>query len=338
MAFQPAMNQVANASFFNGTMSTSPMSTQADFCFPPCSPQQVAQAKMPEDPEPLKAVSLTVEGERKPPCRPQYPMKPQKVSATLEDKVSEPIADRSKRKKHGKKPKLSRKVSSKAPTLEDSDGEAQPGDPRRRRILERNKIAAMKCRLRKRDEASALASREQAMKDQNRDLSSIFNQLAAEIYHLKTQLLHHTDCDCVLIQKYIAHEARKSVDRLPPYPSPFQPNMAPLTRYQRGSSGSIVSVTNSHDIFTPEMESVSPTCTDPQQYSSSPEVGVDTFNLVSETIQTEPIQTEPIPVSCQPISSIPSMHEDYYKGTYIGTGALLQPWDDIFWGSQWEFR
>ncbi|KAH6874298.1 hypothetical protein B0T10DRAFT_587842, partial [Thelonectria olida] len=284
MAFQPAMNQVANASFFNGTISTSPMSTQADFCFPPCSPQQIAQAKMPEDPEPLKAVSLTVEGERKPPCRPQNPMKPQKVSAKLEDNVSKTIADRSKRKKHGRKPKLSRKVSSKVPTLEDSDGEAQPGDPRRRRILKRNKIAAIKCRLRKREEASALASREQAMEDQNRDLS-------------------------------------KSVDRLPPYPSPFQPNMAPLTRYQRSSSGSIVSVTNSHDIFTPEMESVPPTCTDPlQQYSSSLEVGVDTFNLVSETIQTEPI-----PVSCQPISSIPSMHEDYYKGTCIGTGALLQP-------------
>ncbi|KAH6872098.1 hypothetical protein B0T10DRAFT_381949, partial [Thelonectria olida] len=199
----------------------------------------------------------------------------------------------------------------------------------RRRILERNKIAAMKCRLRKRGEASALASREQAMEDQNRDLSSILNQLAAEIYHLKTQLLHHTDCDCILIQKYIAHEARKSVDRLPPYPSPFQPNMAPLTRYQRGSSGSIVSVANSHDIFTPEMESVPPTCTDPpQQYSSSPEVGVDTFNVVSETIQTEPI-----PVSFQPISSIPSMHEDYYKGTCIGMGVQPQSWDDIFWGS-----
>ncbi|KAI9899424.1 hypothetical protein N3K66_005885 [Trichothecium roseum] len=79
--------------------------------------------------------------------------------------------------------------------LEDLDQDGLPKDPRRRRVIERNRIAATKCRLRKRDEASALASREQAMEDKNRYLSTCFDSLTAEIYHLKTQLLRHTDCN-----------------------------------------------------------------------------------------------------------------------------------------------
>lgn len=98
--------------------------------------------------------------------------------------------------------------------LEDLDQDGLPKDPRRRRVIERNRIAATKCRLRKRDEASALASREQAMEDKNRYLSTCFDSLTAEIYHLKTQLLRHTDCNCMLIQKYIANEAQRSVDNM----------------------------------------------------------------------------------------------------------------------------
>lgn len=94
----------------------------------------------------------------------------------------------------------------------DLDGDGLPKDAQRRRVLERNRIAATKCRVRKRDEAEALAVREKDMYDQNRQLATCFDSLAAEVYHLKTQLLRHTDCDCVLIQRYIANEARRSVD------------------------------------------------------------------------------------------------------------------------------
>lgn len=131
-------------------------------------------------------------------------------------------------KKRGRKPKnhnsggsaSSTSPSSQQQIDDDLDGDGLPKDPRRRRILERNRIAATKCRLRKRDEASALASREQQMEDQNRYLASTFDSLTTEIYQLKTQLLRHTECNCVLIQRYIANEARKSVDVLAPGSSP----------------------------------------------------------------------------------------------------------------------
>jgi hypothetical protein len=50
------------------------------------------------------------------------------------------------------------------------------------------------------------------MEDQNRYVMTCFDSLTVETYYLKTQLLQHTDCNCVLIQKYIANEAKKCVD------------------------------------------------------------------------------------------------------------------------------
>ncbi|KAH6988615.1 hypothetical protein EDB80DRAFT_588865, partial [Ilyonectria destructans] len=332
--FQPAINQVADASFFDEVISASSMSTKMDFYFSPCSSRQVTEVKILEEYEPPKAGLLAVESEQKPPCQPQSRPKPQNFTAKLEDDVAKLIADELTRKKHNRKPKGARKGSSKAPELEDSDSKAHPGDPHRQRILKRNRITSMKCRLRKRDEAFALAFHKQAIEDQNRNLSSIWNQLTAEIYELKTQLLRHTDCNCTLIQKYIAYEATKSVDQLLRCPSPTQSNIAPLIGYQQGSSGSGASVSNSYSICTPDMETILPTWTDPsQQDAGSPEVGLNMFDMVLESTQQKPV-----PVSCQAISSIPSMHEYCYQRTSVSTGPQLQLPDGVIWGSQWEFQ
>ncbi|KAK2922543.1 Transcription factor Jun [Fusarium oxysporum f. sp. vasinfectum] len=123
-------------------------------------------------------------------------------------------AESPKPKKRGRKPKKQPKEQKVAGQQEELDDGDLPKDPRRRRVLERNRIAANKCRLRKRDEALALASRKETMEDQNRYLVTCFDSLTVEVYHLKTQLLRHTDCNCVLIQNYIANEAQKCVDRL----------------------------------------------------------------------------------------------------------------------------
>jgi hypothetical protein len=106
--------------------------------------------------------------------------------------------------------------------IDDNDNDNDndlPGNTRRRKTLERNRVAAKKCRVRKRDEASALAYREHSVEDQNRYLSLCFSSLSTEIYLLKTELLRHTHCDCTLIQEYITNETRRSVDRLNSSPS-----------------------------------------------------------------------------------------------------------------------
>jgi hypothetical protein len=48
----------------------------------------------------------------------------------------------------------------------------------------------------------------------NQYLSTCCDSLAAEIHHLKTEILRHTNCNCLLIQQYIAGEARRCVNRM----------------------------------------------------------------------------------------------------------------------------
>ncbi|KAH6957589.1 hypothetical protein BKA56DRAFT_602065 [Ilyonectria sp. MPI-CAGE-AT-0026] len=335
MAYQQAMNQVTEGSFFDEAMGTSPISTEVDLGFPQPPPQYVMAAKIPEY-EPSQRVLPTAEREKKPPRRPRNRRKSQESSNLSETGASTLVSDVPKPRKRGRKPKVEPKEPAKACRKqkgESNDDEDLPRDPRRPRILERNRIAATKCRLRKRDEASALASREQAMEDQNRYLSTCFDQLTAEIYHLKTQLLRHTDCNCVLIQKYIANEARKSVDGLLSCSSAFQLPDGLTPPHHRGSSGSRTSGTDSLSIQTPEMESAPPAWTDPfQQGSRSSEVGDDLFDMV-----LEPFQKEPLPAPSQSISNMPSLSR-CDQGVFGSSGPQPQPVVGMVWELQWGFH
>ncbi|KAH7113090.1 hypothetical protein EDB81DRAFT_670488 [Dactylonectria macrodidyma] len=282
IAYQQAMNQVTVASFFDEEIGTSPISTEIDFGFLEPTPQYAMAAKTPEEYEPSQTALPTVERENR------NQQKSQNGSSLSETGASALVSNVPKPSKQGQKSKVKPKEPLKACWRQkgkSNDDEDLPRDPRRRRNLERNRIAATKCRLRKREEASALASREQAMEDQNQYLSICFDQLTSEIYHLKTQLLQHTDCNCVLIQKYIANEARKSVNSLLSLSSAFQlPNG--LTPHHRCSSGGRTSEMDSLSIQTPEIESAPPTWTDPfQPDSRSSEVGDELSDMVSEPFQ-----------------------------------------------------
>jgi hypothetical protein len=134
--------------------------------------------------------------------------------ALFESSASGQAAESPKPRKKGRKPEKKPKKQKATGQQEELDDDHLPKDSRRRRVLERNRIAANKCRLRKRDEALALASQEETMEDQNRYLMTCFDSLTAEVYHLKSQLLRHTECNCILIQNYIANEAQKCVDKL----------------------------------------------------------------------------------------------------------------------------
>ncbi|KAJ9419716.1 hypothetical protein FOXG_07006 [Fusarium oxysporum f. sp. lycopersici 4287] len=83
-----------------------------------------------------------------------------------------------------------------------------------RGVQERNRIASNKFRVKKRDEAKKLGADEQDMERANRDLSSCVSNLTTQVYELKMRLLQHTDCDCHLIQDYIANEAHRYIQDL----------------------------------------------------------------------------------------------------------------------------
>ncbi|KAM5341897.1 hypothetical protein ACJ41O_014928 [Fusarium nematophilum] len=81
-----------------------------------------------------------------------------------------------------------------------------------RRLQERNRIASNKFRVKKREDAKRLQSDEEDMERINRDLNSCVADLTHEVYQLKMRLLQHTDCDCSLIQHYIANEANRYIE------------------------------------------------------------------------------------------------------------------------------
>ena len=75
-------------------------------------------------------------------------------------------------------------------------------------------MASNKFRVKKREDARRLKADEEDMERTNRDLSSCVADLTLEVYQLKIRLLQHTDCDCSLIQSYIANEANRYIKDL----------------------------------------------------------------------------------------------------------------------------
>jgi hypothetical protein len=52
------------------------------------------------------------------------------------------------------------------------------------------------------------------MEQINRKLLSSLADLTQQVYELKMKLLQHTDCNCHLIQEYIANEANQYIHDL----------------------------------------------------------------------------------------------------------------------------
>jgi hypothetical protein len=81
-------------------------------------------------------------------------------------------------------------------------------------VKERNRIASNKFRVRKQEDERRLKSAEKDMEQINRDLSTCAKDLTLQVCDLKMKLLQHTDCDCALIQEYIANEAHRYIQDL----------------------------------------------------------------------------------------------------------------------------
>ncbi|KAG7409287.1 hypothetical protein ACKAV7_011584 [Fusarium commune] len=80
------------------------------------------------------------------------------------------------------------------------------------KILERNRRAAANCRARKQEQQDKLNAEVEKLRDRHKELSASCNELRETAYQLKLELLKHGDCDCSLIQRYIASEAVNSVE------------------------------------------------------------------------------------------------------------------------------
>lgn len=245
---QPGPTPITDATFSQEAFTVSPTSTDTGFGFIQTPATHHVKAPIiPESQGRLHNAQSMVD-EVPNPIRQTKKRKQSQLSTDMsEGSRSEMLENLPGRKKRGRKPKAPSNNRATEQLKEEDEGNGLPKNPQ----LERNRVAATRCRLRKRDEALALTSQEQAVEDQHRYLSSYLESLTAEIYHLKTQLLRHTDCNCILIQRYITNEAKKTVDRLILCPS------------QQGTSNSGASPSDSSQTTSPESDFIYPLWLDP---------------------------------------------------------------------------
>ncbi|KAJ1939805.1 hypothetical protein FBU59_004000 [Linderina macrospora] len=94
-------------------------------------------------------------------------------------------------------------AKSASPDDDENDDSSEEMDEKRRKFLERNRVAASKCRQKKKMWIKELERRAEDATMQNRTLHLAVAQLKEEVIILKTQLLAHRNCGCNAIQQYL---------------------------------------------------------------------------------------------------------------------------------------
>lgn len=95
-------------------------------------------------------------------------------------------------------------------------GGADPRDPenaRRSKFLERNRVAASKCRQKKKEWTQNLEDKARDLQRHNNELRLIRDSCKEEILFLKGEMLKHTACGCSTIQAYLQQGATSFADQ-----------------------------------------------------------------------------------------------------------------------------
>lgn len=82
----------------------------------------------------------------------------------------------------------------------------KPEDAKRSKFLERNRVAASKCRQKKKEWTSNLETRARELQNSKNQLAIMVGSLKEEVLFLKSELLRHTGCGCSKIRDYLSHE------------------------------------------------------------------------------------------------------------------------------------
>ncbi|KAI9760909.1 MAG: hypothetical protein M4579_001410 [Chaenotheca gracillima] len=77
---------------------------------------------------------------------------------------------------------------------------------KRQRFLERNRVAASKCRMKKKEWTGNLEGRARELQHEKAQLSMMVGSLRDEVLFLKGELLKHTNCGCDRIRQYLDQE------------------------------------------------------------------------------------------------------------------------------------
>ncbi|KAF9998529.1 hypothetical protein BGZ79_007795 [Entomortierella chlamydospora] len=130
---------------------------------------------------------------------------------SMEMMSNEEAPKTSKTSKTAKSKKAGSRKTKNVPTTKSGSrkratSEEETPESKRQKFLERNRMAASKCREKKRLQTLKTISDADEITARNQALHETLNQLQEEVRHLKNQILSHRDCGCDVIQKFAGAE------------------------------------------------------------------------------------------------------------------------------------
>ncbi|CAF9938062.1 MAG: hypothetical protein ALECFALPRED_007494 [Alectoria fallacina] len=107
-------------------------------------------------------------------------------------------------------PKRTRKYASRGSNS--TNEPSKPEDVKRSKFLERNRVAASKCRQKKKEWTQNLENRARELQKNNNQLRMVVESCRQEVVFLKGELLKHSQCECEPIQTFIKSGANNFAD------------------------------------------------------------------------------------------------------------------------------
>ena len=107
-------------------------------------------------------------------------------------------------------------------------------DAKRSKFLERNRVAASKCRQKKKEWTSNLETRARELQNNKKQLAMMVDSLREEMLSVKGELLKHTGCGCKQIRDYLSQEVNAMT-----YPRALESAASPIGTAPSSRHGSM---------------------------------------------------------------------------------------------------
>lgn len=121
-----------------------------------------------------------------------------------------------------------------------------PEDEKRSKFLERNRVAASKCRQKKKEWTGNLEARARELQNNKNQLAVIVNSLKEEVIFLKGEMLKHTSCGCERVRDYLEKKADSITSANASPPQPFWSAASPVQSAPGSKSNSISGSASNH--------------------------------------------------------------------------------------------
>ena len=142
-----------------------------------------------------------------------------------------------------------------------------PEDEKRSKFLERNRVAASKCRQKKKEWTGNLEARARELQNNKNQLAVIVNSLKEEVIFLKGEMLKHTSCGCERVRDYLEKKADSITSSINFPHQPFRSAASPVRSAPGSKSNSISGSASNH---SSRSGSTSLGTEDKEQATSSP--------------------------------------------------------------------